>query len=176
MMHQDDPSKCTSSKLIKFNLAKPIYSFKQIPKNSIVLNPFANHILLNSDSKFLKFGLIAIDCSWKKSMEVFSRRFKGQNRRLPLLLAANPINYARLSTLSSAEALAASLYITRFEDLAISILSKFKWGLNFIKLNKEPLEEYKRVKREEEVEEIEKSYFKTTSKKLISKIYEYVRD
>lgn len=176
MMHQDDPSKCTSSKLVRFNLAKTIYSFKQVPRNSIVLNPFAKRILLNSDSKYFKFGLIAIDCSWKKSMEVFSRRFKGQNRRLPLLLAANPINYAHLLTLSSAEALAASLYITKFEDFAVNILSKFKWGLNFIELNKEPLEEYKKAKNEEEIEEIEKSFFKTTSKELISRIYEYVKD
>jgi ribosome biogenesis protein Tsr3 len=37
--------------------------------------------------------------------------------------------------LSSAEALAAALYITHFGEMANLILSKFSWGNNFKSLN-----------------------------------------
>jgi pre-rRNA-processing protein TSR3 len=62
--------------------------------------------------------------------------FKGTNgRRLPPLIAANPVNYGKWEKLSSAEAIAAALFITKFEDVANLILSKFSWGVEFIKIN-----------------------------------------
>ncbi|MDX1798732.1 MAG: DUF367 domain-containing protein [Candidatus Lokiarchaeia archaeon] len=51
-------------------------------------------------------------------------------------MAANPTNYGKWEKLSSAEALAAALYITKFFDLANVILSKFSWGKTFKELNK----------------------------------------
>ena len=70
-MEQDDPRKCTSSKLVRYNLAKGIRSISQIPRRSIVLNPRANNVLLPSDREhFLHGGLVAIDCSWNKADKV----------------------------------------------------------------------------------------------------------
>ncbi len=50
-------------------------------------------------------------------------------------MAANPVNYGKWEKLTSAEAIAATLYITKFYDYANLILSKFSWGNEFFKIN-----------------------------------------
>ena len=159
-MEQDDPRKCTSSKLVRYNLAKGIRSISQIPRRSIVLNPRANNVLLPSDREhFLHGGLVAIDCSWNKADKVLRSNYPGLNRRLPLLLAGNPVSYAKLEKLSSAEAIAASLMITGFNEQSRQVLDLFKWGQTFFTLNQNPLEDYSKVKNMKELCEIETSYF-----------------
>lgn len=159
-MEQDDPRKCTSSKLVRYNLAKGIHSISQIPRRSIVLNPIAKKTLLPSDREhFLHGGLVAIDCSWNKAKNVLKSNYPGLNRRLPLLLAGNPVSYAKLERLSSVEALAASLIITGFKDQCKEVLDLFKWGCTFFTLNQNPLEDYSKVKDIRELNEIERSYF-----------------
>jgi pre-rRNA-processing protein TSR3 len=160
LMKQDDPRKCTSSKLVRYNLAKAIRSISQIPRRSIVLNPLAKKTLLPSDREhFLHGGLVAIDCSWNKANNVLKSNYPGLNRRLPLLLAGNPVSYAKLERLSSAEALAASLIITGFNDQCREVLDLFKWMHTFFTLNQSPLEDYSKVKDMKELSEIEMSYF-----------------
>ena len=58
------------------------------------------------------------------------------------IIAANPINTYKPIKLSTAEAIAASLYILGDIDAAEDILSVFKWGHSFITLNKEWLDSY----------------------------------
>ena len=160
-MKQDDPNKCTSAKLIRFNKAKPIYYQSQIRNKMIVLNPYSREVLTKKDRKSIHdYGIVAIDCSWNKAEEILRKRFKGINRKLPILLAANPINYGRIGQLSSIEALASALYISGFEDQANEILSLFKWGGSFMTLNKFPLVEYQSAVSNEEVLKIEKEFFK----------------
>jgi pre-rRNA-processing protein TSR3 len=60
--------------------------------------------------------------------------------------------------LSSVEALAASLYILGEKKQAEEILSKFTWGMNFIDLNREPLERYSQARTSAEVVEIQSEY------------------
>ena len=159
-MHQDDPRRCTSTKLIRFKLVKPIHYIRQIRRKSILLNPFAEDVLFSGDGPHVeRFGLVAVDCSWKRAQEVFSKKIGGKSLRLPTLLAANPINYGHPKKLSSVEALAAALYIIGSWADAERLLSIFKWGHSFIELNHEPLDEYYRANSREDLERIEREYF-----------------
>ncbi len=159
-MRQDDPKKCTSAKLVKFNLALPIRRLSQIKRQMIVLNPSANTILSKLDLKFAhRYGLVAVDCSWQKIGDIFDKNFRGINRRLPLFVAANPVNYGKIGKLSSAEALFSALYILGFKSQAKQTLSIFKWGKTFMTLNYSPLEEYGLAENYEEISKIEKEFF-----------------
>jgi len=100
---------------------------------------------------------MAVDCSWKNAREVFYR-IKGNFRRLPFLVAVNPTNFGHPGQLSSAEALAAALYIIGYREQAERIMGIFKWGSNFFMVNKEPLELYSQAKNWEEVLKIEKDF------------------
>lgn len=156
MYRQDDPNKCTASRIIKFHLANEV---KRIPRSSIVLNPYAERYLKPNDAKIFK-GICALDCSWNLASKVIqgSRGFSN-NRKLPALLAGNPINYAKLGTLSTVEALAGALYILGFEARAMELIEKFKWGHTFLELNSEILKDYSKVKEDEDIVVIEKEYF-----------------
>jgi pre-rRNA-processing protein TSR3 len=144
--HQDDSSKCTSAKLQKFHLAQQLRSFKQIPRSAIVLNPSSNLTLSFQDRSLIEqYGLVGLDCSWNLSEDTLQNDIKGENRRLPTLLAGNPTNYSIRGRLSTAEALAAALIITGFEKKALRLLAVFSWGDTFLTLNREPLETYSRM-------------------------------
>jgi pre-rRNA-processing protein TSR3 len=156
MMKQDDPRKCTASHLARKGLAIPIRRLSEIRDDAIVLNPASPRLLLRSDRpSSVRSGLVAIDCSWERAGEVFMTRFRGSNRKLPSLMAANPTNYARIGSLSTAEALAAALYVVGFPSRARQLLSIFSWGGTFFDLNGELLERYSRAKSEQTVAKIE---------------------
>lgn len=158
MMRQDDPSKCTAAKLAKFRIAEPV---RFIRKDTLVLNPFSDTMLTKNDAKIAD-AICAIDCSWERADEVakHQRAFSsGIGRRLPALLAANPVNYAKLGKLSSAEALAGALYILGDRQTAAEILNKFKWGHTFLELNADLLEDYSKAETQEQVRQIEQEYF-----------------
>jgi len=147
LFQQDDPKKCTAARLSRFRLAVPIRRLRQIPRRALVLNPFADQILLPTDRvQSLESGLVALDCSWERVNEALALRLPGCGRRLPTLLAANPTNYAKAHKLSSVEALAGSLYLLGFKKEAEKLLSLFKWGGTFFTLNAEPLEAYSLAK------------------------------
>ena len=80
------------------------------------------------------------------------------SRALPFLLAANSVNYGKSFKLSTAEAIAATLFICGYPEFAREILSKFKWGPQFFKLNEEPLNDYANAKNSTEIIEIQKMY------------------
>ncbi|TFG03093.1 MAG: DUF367 family protein [Promethearchaeota archaeon] len=130
-----DPKKCTALKLKRFNLIKIIRKIKGPLKNAVILNPFSKkEITLQDRERILKYGLIVIDCSWKKLLKFRDLDFPS-GRKLPALIAANPINFGKWEKLSSVEALAAALYITGFKNQAEFLLSKFPWGKEFLKIN-----------------------------------------
>jgi pre-rRNA-processing protein TSR3 len=158
MLRQDDPFKCTAAKLAKFKLVEPV---KYIHKSCLVLNPFSTIPLTRNDIE-LADSICAIDCSWEqtsKSSKNHKLFVHGIGRRLPVMLAANPINYAMPSKLSSAEALAGSLYILGEQELAVKIMDKFKWGHTFLELNFNLLKDYAQAKSISEVMQLEREYF-----------------
>lgn len=54
---------------------------------------------------------------------------------VPYLIATNPVNYGKPWKLNCVEALAACFYITGFDEYGDELLSKFKWGHAFRKVN-----------------------------------------
>ncbi len=150
--HQDDSKKCTANKVLKHGLAIQV---SRLPKRAIFLNPYSYKYLIPSD-RFLaiKWGILVFDISWKTANTFFRRKTKF-DRKLPFLVAANPINYGRPYALSSAEAFAAALYILGFKDKSYDIMSLFKWGDSFFKLNEERLIAYSRTSSEEEMIKVE---------------------
>jgi pre-rRNA-processing protein TSR3 len=159
LMRQDDPRKCTASRLARRGLANPLRRLSAVRGDPIVLNPVSPRFLLGSDaSNAIRSGVMAIDCSWEKAEGVFMTQFPGTNRKLPALMAANPVNYARIGKLSTAEALCAALHIMGFTSQARELLSPFGWCHTFFDLNKELLREYARAENEESVVKIEMEY------------------
>ena len=136
-LHEDDPKKCTVLVLKKHGMIKVFSKMSMVPKRSIVLNPEFPMMLSPEDRNIaMRYGITVIDTSWKSpDNSVFHTLKAPFQRSLPRLLAANPINYGVPNLLSSAEALAAALFILGFPEQAMEILSKFKWGMSFIKLN-----------------------------------------
>jgi len=150
MLKQDDPKKCSAAKLVKFGLAKPV---TRTASRTLILNPFSKKTLLNSDKKFVN-SITGIDCSWNLVTSTFKKPFTGISRKLPPLLAGNPMNYSKLNKLSTVEALAGAVYILGEPELTHILLQKFKWGNTFFELNKNLLQDYSKAKSEAEILEI----------------------
>jgi pre-rRNA-processing protein TSR3 len=114
-----------------------------LPKRAVVLNPYSEIAFSPADRKRVEdFGLVALDCSWEHAEKVLLKQVKGTSRCLPILIAGNPVNFGKATKLTTAEALAAGLYIAGFKQRATELLSIFTWGHTFIDLNLAMLENY----------------------------------
>lgn len=155
--NQCSPKKCTALKLSRFSLVKLVRSVRAVPRGAVVLNPFAPKLLSREDSRTT--ALAALDCSWKRARETFRSLRFARHRSLPLLVAANPVNYGKVAKLSTVEALAAALYILGEKEHAEKLLSKFRWGHSFLELNHSLLEDYSRAGSREALLEVQRDYF-----------------
>lgn len=166
--NQCDKKKCTGIKVWRFfkqnrfrtiDKIKFVEQIHRIPRYSIILNPVASKVLSYSDhSIFSKSGLTVLDCSWNHVEEFFNKKFPNL-RRLPRLIAANPVNFGVQLKLSSVEAIAAALILLRKKNSAMELLSVFKWGEQFINLNTDLLHDYSNCKDQTDFNKVEKSYF-----------------
>ena len=154
MFYQDDPKKCTAAKLIKFGLAKKIT--KSQPK-TVLLHPYAKKTLLNHEKSFFN-SITGIDCSWSLAEKVFQNTFEGISRKLPPLLAGNPVNYSKINKLTTVEAIAAAVFILGDESLSQKLLEKFNWGHTFLELNENLLRDYQNATSDEQVIQIIREY------------------
>jgi pre-rRNA-processing protein TSR3 len=126
-----------------------------------VLNPFSEIALSPADRERVEqFGVVALDCSWEHAQKVMGEHVRGTSRTLPILIAGNPVNYGKLTKLSTAEAIAATLYITGFKEEAKSLLDIFPWGHTFFELNQMLLDNYVTAKDSAEVVEMQKRLLK----------------
>ena len=162
---QDDPKKNTAVRLSKRGDIKLHERFNRLPRRGIILEPLCGKVLGPEDhSLLLEEGgsLVGLDCSWAQiedSVEQVMKRTKLKPRMLPLLLAANPVNWGKPSKMTTAEALAASLYLVGKEKQARSLLSPFRWGEQFFILNKEPLEAYRDAESSSELVDLQFEFF-----------------
>lgn len=157
---QDDPKKNTALRLKKHGKARIVEKLEHIPTHSVVLNPFAKKALSAEDLRDMrKRGLVALDCSWKQAEHAFEGlQGKVRSRALPFLVAGNPTKYGKPFTLSTAEALAAALYIAGEKRQARDLLSALPFADSFWSLNKQPLEEYADCETSAEVVGVQMAY------------------
>jgi pre-rRNA-processing protein TSR3 len=152
MAREDDPKKCTAAKLVRLKDIREATDIARIPRGAIVLDPEAEKAVSREDlADAERFGILVLDCSWNKLSRFPKVRSGLQHRALPFLLAANPTNFGHPQRLSSAEALAASLYILGDKQGADHLMSRFKWGPTFISINRERLDAYSECEKSAEV-------------------------
>ena len=162
---QDDPKKNTAVRLSKRGDLTLHERFNRLPRRGIILEPLCGKVLGPEDhSLLLEEGgsLVGLDCSWAQiedSVQQVMKRTKLKPRMLPLLLAANPVNWGKPSKMTTAEALAASLYLIGKEEQARGLLSSFRWGEQFFILNKEPLDAYRDAKSSSEMVDLQFEFF-----------------
>jgi len=154
MFNQDDPKKCTAAKLVRFGLAKKITSLRS---KTALLHPFSERTLLNNE-KITFNSITAVDCSWNKAEEMFQKKYSGIPRKLPPLLAGNPVNYSKINKLTTVEALASASFILGNEELCSDLLAKFNWGHTFLELNENLLKDYQNAQSEDDVNSIITEY------------------
>ena len=153
----DDPRKNTALKLERMGLASRVVYRKDM--RGLALTPFSDTYVTPADHTLAeRWGIFALDCSWS-NVDRISKMKPRTPRKLPPLVPANPVKYGQVSILSTVEALSAALYLVGEQEKAALLLSKFKWGANFLVLNRLPLEEYSRAKDSSEIEKIAASFF-----------------
>ena len=163
--NQCNPKRCTALKMGRLKMAKIIRDYRKIPKNAILLNPYAETPLSFEDSDAIKkYGILALDCSWKHAEKIFNMIDSRNQRSLPFLVAGNPINYGKPFKLSTLEACIATLYIANYKNDALSLINGFKWAKTFIDLNRDLLEEYS-GKKSEEIIQIQNDFLSNGIKK-----------
>tara|TARA_B110000438_G_C15517544_1_gene522674 strand:- start:76 stop:624 length:549 start_codon:yes stop_codon:yes gene_type:complete len=162
---QDDPKKNTAVRLSRRGDLKLHEKFNQLPRRGIILEPLCGKVLGPEDHELLLNqggALVGLDCSWahiENSVSEVMRKTKLQGRMLPLLLAANPVNWGKPGKMTTAEALAASLYLIGKEEQARKLLGAFRWGEQFFILNKEPLDAYRDAKTSSELVDLQFEFF-----------------
>jgi len=155
-LRHDDPKKATGLRLCRRGLATLT---RRPPRGAVVLDPTASTFLSPADRPAaLERGVVAVDASWRRIGEV--RWPRGRRRVLPLLIAANPINYGRPFRLSTAEAMASALCILGEWGQAEEVLSAFKWGPEFLRLNEDWLRAYAGASGPEEVAELCRRFYR----------------
>ncbi len=140
---QNDPKRDSGSKMVKWGYAKRLRMKDKFP--GIILSSEAKSVLSPADTEIItKNGIAGINCSWNRLSEIpFGMLGRDRNhRKLPLLIAANTVNYGKAYKMNTVEAIASSLYIVGLKDDCCKLLEGFSFGNEFLKLNHEALELY----------------------------------
>jgi pre-rRNA-processing protein TSR3 len=80
-------------------------------------------------------------------------------RRLPILVAANPQHYGRLTELNTVEALAAAVYLLGRRAQAEHLLEGFRGGPQFLEINRARLDAYAAAVDADAVRAVEQELF-----------------
>lgn len=162
---QDDPKKNTAVLAAKRGDIRLHKTIKTLPKKGIILEPLCGKVLGPEDHELLleqRGALVGLDCSWahiESSVQAVMKRTRLEPRMLPLLLAANPVNWGKPGKLTTAEALAAVLYLMGRREQAAETLGSFRWGTRFFELNQEPLDAYAAAATSSELVSLQFEFF-----------------
>lgn len=162
---QDDPKKNTAVLAAKRGNLKLHKSVRDLPRKGIILEPLCGKVFGPEDHALLleqRGSLVGLDCSWahiESSVDKVMRRTRLKPRMLPMLLAANPVNWGKPGRLTTAEALAACLYMMGEDDQAREVLGAFRWGHRFFELNQEPLDAYADATTSQQLVELQFEFF-----------------
>lgn len=162
---QDDPKKNTAVLASKRGNLKLHKRINTLPRKGIILEPLCGKVFGPEDhSLLLEQGgaIVGLDCSWAQiepSVQQVMKRTRLQPRMLPLLLAANPVNWGKPGRLTTAEALATVLYLVGRREQAAEVLGAFRWGQRFFELNQEPLDAYADAKSSAELVSLQFEFF-----------------
>lgn len=158
--NQCDPKKCSGRKLARLNLIKCLKVKQKF--HGLVLSPTGKKCVSPEDKSIVESkGVAVVDCSWARLEETPIAALKASHPRLlPFLVAANPVNYGKPCQLSCVEAIAATLYITGYKDIAKHYLNQFSWGHSFIELNQDALDIYSNCTTSASVVNAQNEYIK----------------
>lgn len=138
---QCDSKRCTGRKLARLGMLRTL--LVGAPFRGLVLSPAGRSTVSRADRALVEGGgVCVVDCSWALVDGVPFQKLKGAHRLLPLLVAANSVNYGKPHKLSCAEALAGALYIVGRRLEARRVMAQFSWGREFLRMNGALLDAY----------------------------------
>ena len=164
---EDHPKACTGRRLLARGLARAPRARSDRPARPITLDPHAAHPLSPDDRPRAETaGLLAVDCSWNQLAargrlppDSPDPAHPPPRRRLPILVAANPQHYGRLTELNTVEALAAAVYVLGSPAQAAHLLEGFRGGPQFLEINRPRLDAYAAAGDADGVRAVERELF-----------------
>ena len=130
-----DPKRCSGKKLARMGMMAELRVGQRF--RGIVLSPKGTQVVSPADKHIMaEHGAGVVECSWARLEEIPWSKIRSPNERLlPYLIAANPVNYGKPYKLTCVEAVAATFYICGFDEQANDMLDKFGWGHSFWEMN-----------------------------------------
>jgi pre-rRNA-processing protein TSR3 len=174
---QNDAKRDSGSKLFRLGYARQLRIGQTFA--GVVLSSEATVLVSAADREIvLQHGIAGINCSWNRLEEIpFGHMGRGANQRLlPLLYAANTVNYGRPFKMNTAEAMAACLFIAGFAQDAESVLAPFSYGKEFLRLNSEALAAYAACTSSDEVRAASEARLAATADKASRKAEKLERE
>lgn len=160
-LDQCDPKKCTAKKMEKFGLCREV-PLNRVPPGCIVLSTEGEKTLSPADAKKAGRGLVVLDLTWT-NIDRLPHVRGGYARKLPYLVAANPVNFGKPWNLNSAEAVLAALVIMGYDEQAELFMPRFNWAPTFMKMNEALLEQYRKARDSEDIERIQNEYIESVT-------------
>ncbi|KAG0244162.1 ribosome biogenesis protein tsr3 [Actinomortierella wolfii] len=153
-----DPKRCSGKKLARMGMVETLKVNQRFL--GVCMTPNGKQAVSPADREVIReHGIAVVDCSWAKLGDVpFQRLRAGHDRLLPYLIATNPVNYGKPWRLNCVEAIAACFYITGFDEYGDELMSKFKWGHAFKKVNAELFAMYAKCTDSTSVVEAQNKY------------------
>jgi len=167
---QNDAKRDSGSKLCRLGYSTVLRIGQTFP--GVVLSSEATQYVSPADRDIiLAHGIAGINCSWNRLEEIpFDKMGKGRNQRLlPLMFAANTVNYGKPYKMNTAEALAACLHIAGFQEDAKTIMAPFSYGREFLRLNAAALDAYAACTTAAQVQEVHEGFLVAIEEKAVQK-------